>query len=127
MLKQIRNEIERQMRVTVTDAGEPEASFCFPPEFSGFQGHFPGKAVLPGACQLQCLRAFLEHLAAQPLEITTIVLAKYLQPVLPGETIRCRVSGLPETVDGSFLAKGKIFREGELVAEIRLQLAPLRR
>lgn len=124
MLKKIRSEIERLMQISAADSGARVATFCFPPDFPGFQGHFPGKAILPGACQLQCLLSFLEQLAGKPLVLKEIVQAKYFLPVLPDERISCTITDLPANTTGSFAVKGNIFRGDERVAEIRLLVAP---
>jgi 3-hydroxymyristoyl/3-hydroxydecanoyl-(acyl carrier protein) dehydratase len=123
-LKKIRSEIEQLMQVSVAADGERIATFCFPEDFSGFQGHFPGKAILPGACQLQCFLTFLKQQAGQALVLKEIKLVKYLLPVFPDETITCTMSRLPEAITGSFVAKGAIFRGAERVTEIRLLVAP---
>ncbi len=35
-------------------------SYCFPPDFPGFAGHFPGRAVLPAILQLAAVRHLAE-------------------------------------------------------------------
>jgi 3-hydroxymyristoyl/3-hydroxydecanoyl-(acyl carrier protein) dehydratase len=111
------------MQVIVAAKGEKAATFCFPPDFTGFQGHFPGKAILPGACQLQCFLAFLEQVSERELTIKEITLAKFYLPVLPDETITCTLSGLPADLSGNFTAKGSIFRGDERLTEIRVLVA----
>ncbi len=124
MLKKIRSEIEQLLQVSVANNGERSATFCFPADFTGFQGHFPGKPILPGACQLQCFLSFLELIAGKALVLKEIKLAKYFLPVLPDERITCTINGLPENLTGSFAVKGNIFRGDERVTEIRLLVAP---
>jgi 3-hydroxyacyl-[acyl-carrier-protein] dehydratase len=122
-LKKIRSEIEQLMQISATDSGARVASFCFPPDFPGFQGHFPDKAILPGACQLQCFLSLLVHFAGRPLVLKEIILAKYFLPVRPDEMITCTITDLPEDLTGSFAARGTMFRGDERVAEIRLLVA----
>lgn len=123
-MKTMRSDIEQLLQVAVAADGTPVATFCFPADFAGFQGHFPGKPILPGACQLQCLLSFVEQLAGKGLTLKEIILAKYILPVLPEETITCVINGLPEKVNGSFVAKAHIFRGDERVSEMKLLVAP---
>ena len=100
-----------------------EASFLFPPEFIAFQGHFPGRAILPGACQVQCLLTMLEEFTGKPLALKEIVLAKYVTPVLPDETITVRlVEPLLPDFSGTTV-KALILHEEARVSEIRIRVA----
>jgi 3-hydroxymyristoyl/3-hydroxydecanoyl-(acyl carrier protein) dehydratase len=47
--------------------------FTFPPEFIGFQGHFPDKKILPGV-QVQCALSLIEK-RGQTVVLKEIVLA----------------------------------------------------
>ena len=41
-------------------------SFCFPPEFIAFQGHFPGNPLLPAFAQVQMAHVMLGTATARP-------------------------------------------------------------
>ncbi len=100
-----------------------EASFLFPPEFVAFQGHFPGRAILPGACQVQCLLTMLEEFTGKPLVLKEIVLAKYITPVLPDEAIKVRLVE-PLTPDFSeTTVKAVILHDEVKVSEIRIRVS----
>lgn len=96
--------------------------FLFPPEFIGFQGHFPGKKVLPGTCQIQCVLSTIEKGERRPVRLREIVLAKYPVPVFPDEEITCTVGPLPEEGD-EFIVKASITKGAAKVAEIKLRVA----
>ena len=56
------------------------ASFLFPEDFIGFQGHFPGNKILPGVCQIQCVISMLEKWKKKNIVLREIVLAKFFSP-----------------------------------------------
>ena len=66
-------------------AGEVTASFCFPPDFTGFQGHFPGNPVLPGIVQI--LMAEVTAGRGNDPALKEVARCKFLRPVSPGENV----------------------------------------
>jgi len=121
-LRKIKSEIREYMEPG-KKAGPWEASFLFPPEFIAFQGHFPGRAILPGACQIQCLLSMLEEFIGKPLALKEVVLAKYITPVLPDETITVR---LVEPLSPDFpekTVKAVILHDEVKVSEIRIRVS----
>ncbi|HXC92386.1 MAG TPA: hypothetical protein VN652_00100 [Geobacteraceae bacterium] len=122
-MRKIKSEIREYMEPGNAEAALWEASFLFPPEFIAFQGHFPGRAILPGACQVQCLLTMLEEFTGKPLALKEIVLAKYVTPVLPDETITVRlVEPLLPDFSGTTV-KALILHEEARVSEIRIRVA----
>ena len=121
-MKRIREQIEAYMRPGVTGDGRPMAEFKFPPDFIGFQGHFPAKSILPGACQIQCLLTLLEHVSGKALALKEIVLAKYVVPVLPDELVSCVPSEAPDFSGAETTVKAIITRNGERVSELRIRV-----
>lgn len=122
-MKRIKEQIAACMQVGTSEDGRPMGEFCFPADFIGFQGHFPGKSILPGACQIQCLLTLLERLSGKTLALREIVLAKYTTPVFPDEVIRCIPAEAPD-FSGETTVKAFIHRGGERVSELRLRVAP---
>jgi 3-hydroxymyristoyl/3-hydroxydecanoyl-(acyl carrier protein) dehydratases len=121
-LRKIKSEIREYMEPGNAEAALWEASFLFPPEFIAFQGHFPGRAILPGACQVQCLLTMLEEFTGKPLALKEIVLAKYITPVLPDEAIKVRlVEPLLPDFSGTTV-KAVILHEETRVSEIRIRV-----
>ncbi|HXC92454.1 MAG TPA: hypothetical protein VN652_00445 [Geobacteraceae bacterium] len=122
-MRKIKSEIREYMERGSAEAGLWEASFLFPPEFIAFQGHFPGRAILPGACQIQCLLSMLEGFVGKPLVLKEIVLAKYMTPVLPDETVTVRlVEPLSPDFSGTTV-KAVILHEEVKVSEIRIRVS----
>lgn len=98
------------------------ARFRFAGDFVGFAGHFPDRAVLPGVCQIQCVKAVLERWTGVPVSLREIVSAKYLVPVGPGEEILCVVRDLSAS-NGECALKASLHRGAEKISEFRLRLA----
>jgi 3-hydroxymyristoyl/3-hydroxydecanoyl-(acyl carrier protein) dehydratase len=95
--------------------------FLFSDDFIGFQGHFPGRKVLPGVCQVQCVLTTLEKAYKRGAGLKEIVLAKYLAPALPGEELTCRCMEAGEQ-DGDHLIKAVMMKKDAKIAEFKLRL-----
>ncbi len=50
---------------------------------SDFRGHFPGKPVLPGVCQMWLVRRAVSEMTGQTLRYGRVREVKYLHPILP--------------------------------------------
>ena len=99
-------------------SGDVEAGYCFPEDFIGFAGHFPGNPVLPGIAQILAV----VHAAGGETGLRAIVSCKFLRPVLPGETLSVRLS-LAGQPDG-LAARAALSVNGEQCAVMRLLLSP---
>ena len=95
------------------------ANFMFGEDFIGFDGHFPTKKVLPGICQIQCVKAMLGQWKHTEVFLKEIVNAKYFLPVSPGEELTCRCRDITDNGDGYSL-KASISRGSEKVSEFRV-------
>lgn len=97
------------------------ARIVFPTEFVGFRGHFPGRPVLPGVCQIQTALVALSRALGEPVELKRLVSAKWMAPVLPGEEIvlalslKDRESSLPGV-------RVTVTRDGGKVSEFSLEI-----
>jgi 3-hydroxymyristoyl/3-hydroxydecanoyl-(acyl carrier protein) dehydratase len=120
-LSKIQKEIERYMSEVTTTDSILTSSFLFPAEFIGFQGHFPAKKVLPGACQIQCVLSTIEEALEKRVTLKEIVLAKYIAPVLPDDTMHCSVSVVPDA-GGDVNCKARITKGAEKVTELKLRI-----
>ncbi len=48
-----------------------------------FEGHFPGKPVLPGVCQMWLVRRAVSEMTGQTLRYGRVREVKFLRPILP--------------------------------------------
>jgi 3-hydroxymyristoyl/3-hydroxydecanoyl-(acyl carrier protein) dehydratase len=88
-----------------SQTGEISAEFAFDNDFIGFQGHFPGKPILPGVCQVEMALAILEKALKQKLTLTTLTRGKFMNAVTPNETVQvsCTFTELPnDTISAKF-------------------------
>jgi 3-hydroxyacyl-[acyl-carrier-protein] dehydratase len=63
------------------------AHLSFSTSFAGFQGHFPGKPILPGICLIQAMLGSYEAYHKIPIRLIELRTAKFVAPVLPEEDI----------------------------------------
>lgn len=96
------------------------ASFTFPEDFLGFQGHFPEKKVLPGVCQIQCVTSMIEKYTGKAVLLSEIVSVKFLAPVFPSEEIICCCRGIKDDLS-DFVVKASVISNGKAVAEMKLK------
>jgi 3-hydroxyacyl-[acyl-carrier-protein] dehydratase len=120
-LSTIKAEIEQYMTGRTREGATLTSRFAFPPEFIGFQGHFPGKKILPGVCQIQCALSTFEEGAGKAVVLKEVVLAKYFSPVFPGDEVTCVVNSPGD--GGEFIVKALITKADVKVAELKLRIA----
>ena len=104
------------------DGGDYLSYFKFPPEFTGFKGHFPSRPILPAVMQLAAVRKAVEKAVGRPLALRTVTKARFKAVVIPGETITIRTR--IEQEKGAVGAGFTIFKEQETVALGRLWFEP---
>ena len=73
--------------ISEKDSNNITARFLFPEEFVGFEGHFPGKPILPGFCKIQAVLVILQEWRKKNVRLKEIVLAKFFSPVSCGEEL----------------------------------------
>ena len=98
------------------------SSFMFPAEFIGFQGHFPTKKVLPGACQIQCALSTIEKVLKKRVVLKEILLSKFLAPVFPGDNVICTISEVLDT-GIEFIYKARFTKDSEKVTDLKLRVS----
>lgn len=121
-MRKIKTEIEQCLAGLAKADRVLTARFCFPPEFIGFQGHFPLKKILPGACQIQCVLSTIEKGDEQPVALKEIELAKYFTPVFPDEEIVCTVREVASD-NGESIFKATITKGSAKVTEMKLRIS----
>lgn len=105
-----------------TAEGQVSASFIFSPKFTGFQGHFPGRPVLPGVCMIQAVVVMLQVREKTKIRLKEIVLAKFFSSVSCDEklVIDCR----EHTKDSNgALVKASVSGNGKKIAELQLKVS----
>ncbi|HVU27804.1 MAG TPA: hypothetical protein VHG71_08735 [Verrucomicrobiae bacterium] len=85
-----------------------------------FAGHFPGHPILPGIFQLEMTRLATEKILGYRLSVREIIKAKFLSPVLPGETIQLNLKW--NNHDGGIRASAEFFVAGREAGKAVLQL-----
>jgi len=102
--------------------GQMTASFIFSQEFTGFQGHFPGRPVLPGVCMIQAVVVMLQVREGKKIRLKEIVLAKFFSSVSCGEKliVDCR-----ECMRDSneILMKASVSNNNKRIAELHLKVS----
>ena len=119
-MKKVKEDVERCMSGLEASDRTLTSRFLFPGDFTGFQGHFPGKSILPGVCQIQCALSTLERGKQGVVRVREIVLAKYYAPVLPGEEVTCTCSNVADS--GEFVMKAVLAKGEQKVAELKLRV-----
>lgn len=107
--------IKREIRRYVQDTkrlgdDEWQRFFCFPADFIGFAGHFPGQPILPAILQICMVRLFWSDVVS-PVDSLDVISAKFLKPVLPDQEIMVSLSG----------EKAEFFVSGEKVSIVRIR------
>ena len=98
-----------------------ERTFTFGESFVGFQGHFPGRPILPAVVQLLAAQIAVESRVGKKLVLRRTKRAKFLRTIGPGDLVVMRWS--EETRDGEIVCKAQLSVEGEKAAAFSLVLA----
>ena len=96
-------------------------TFCFAPDFVGFQGHFPGEPILPGVVQLMAGSAAAMEATGKQLKPKGVSRAKFTRRVVPDETLV--VTGELTERDGEVHASITIECGGERTSTFTIILA----
>ena len=105
-----------------TKKGEVTARFLFPADFIGFQGHFPGKPVLPGVCKIQAVIVMLQALEKKDIRLKEVVSAKFLSPVSHGEELVFNYRKQMKS-NNEALVKASVTSGDKKVAELQLRVS----
>lgn len=101
--------------------GKITAEISFPKNFTGFEGHFPGKPVVPGVCKVLSVVALLELSSKQKVYLRTIVLSKFMLPVTCQEKLTIELRR--ETKSGTLVRVKALFRSADKkVADIQIEV-----
>lgn len=122
-MSQLAQQIQQCMS-ELTEAGGDEltARFLFPAEFIGFQGHFPGRPILPAVCKIQAAVVMLEAWKRGSVRLNEVVLAKFAAPVGCDEELLVRCLVTMED-DERAVVKTSVAKGGERVARFKLRVS----
>ncbi|WP_147821952.1 hypothetical protein [Salidesulfovibrio onnuriiensis] len=98
--------------------------FSFGPDFIGFEGHFPGKPILPAMVQLMTGAVACGQAAEKRLVARKVGRAKFLKPVLPGDPVE--VHGTLNETENGYIAAIRILNGSDLAASFQMELAEAR-
>ena len=109
--------------------GEPQSSpdgtavqeFRFPASDAVFAGHFPGHPLLPGIFQIEMARVVAESALRTTLRMRAVTKAKFLRPIIPGETVRVELK-CNEKAD-TILVRARLTVIGQAAGDIMLEVA----
>jgi len=103
--------------------GHIEAHFCFDKDLALFQGHFPGKPMLPGVMQIEMVRVMVEMTQKMPFMINHIKKIKYLKPIFPGDHIKVKIE-LSEQ-NNSMAVSAILFVDEDRAGTLKMILSPV--
>jgi len=93
-------------------------SYRVPADHPAFQGHFPGNPVLPGIVQIRLFLLSANRLTGKEWELQEVKRAKFLQPVLPNQTVTVKMSAKACDIFEFTL----LTPEGQMHSQAQLQL-----
>lgn len=104
----------------VSSNGSCNARLSFPPDFVGFQGHFPGNPILPGVCLIEAVLGVLESAHGKPLHLRKIASAKFREPVKPDQPLVIECASSAE--EHGLRVSAQVSCAGARVAELVLHV-----
>lgn len=116
--------IKQEVRDCMSEYSEVEpdkasAVFVFPPDFGGFDGHFPFRAILPGVCITQCVLVMAEKMLGRPVTMQAIDRAKFFAPVTSNEKLAITCTQQARD-DGQILLKVNATCDDKKISQLRL-------
>lgn len=98
------------------ETGSASSEFCFDTAFPGFDGHFPGFAVLPGVVMIDLSLALCEDLLQCRLLLAGIEMAKFSNPILPGDLVEAEVSAVEN--NGTYRVRARLISGNKVAATL---------
>ena len=75
----------------MSSSGQMETEIVFGPDEPFFAGHFPGHPVVPGVMLIDSAVAAAEKMLKRRIMLKGMRKVKFLNPLLPGETVKVRL------------------------------------
>jgi 3-hydroxyacyl-[acyl-carrier-protein] dehydratase len=116
----IYDEISSALRNARREAdGTISGEAVFPPEFAGFKGHFPDKAIVPGVCLLEAAGLLLEKVLGRKFKFGKALSVKFLNVVQPNELIQFKIK--VDEKEGKVIANSKVFKGDKSVSVSKIE------
>ncbi len=93
-----------------------KATIAVPADGPWFEGHFPGRPILPGVAELAFAIAMLRQETGKPLPLQGIAFARLRHPVLPGDRLELSGRESASPVGETARLRFDLKRDGVLVA-----------
>ena len=97
------------------------ARFLFSDGFIGFQGHFPGRPVLPGVCKIQAVMVIMQTWYKRKIKLKEIISAKFFSTVTCREELVFECREHAEN-NNEFIVKALVTSGCKKIAEIKLKM-----
>ncbi len=101
--------------------GTTVQNFRFLANDAVFAGHFPGHPLLPGIFQIEMTRGLAESVLGGKLVVRAVTKAKFLRPIIPGETVRVALKCTDKA--DTFLVRARLTVIGQSAGDIMLEVA----
>jgi 3-hydroxyacyl-[acyl-carrier-protein] dehydratase len=101
--------------------GSTVQEFRFLASDAVFAGHFPGHPLLPGIFQIEMTRGLAEAVLGGKLAVRAVTKAKFLRPIIPGETVRVELKCTPKA--DTILLRARLTVIGQSAGEVMLEVA----
>ena len=101
--------------------GATVQEFRFAADDPVFAGHFPGHPLLPGIFQIEMTRGLAESALGGSFVVRAVTKAKFLRPIIPGETVRVELKCTVKS--DTIRARARLTVIGQSAGEVLLELA----
>ena len=91
-----------------TDGGEATFRVALLPDCDVYRGHFPGKPVCPGVCNVQMLKECAEVLTGRRLAIATIRQCRFTAVASPERCPKLDISLSAVPVEGGYAVTARL-------------------
>ncbi|MBQ7190424.1 MAG: hypothetical protein IJR99_13545 [Kiritimatiellae bacterium] len=122
----IRNQLASYVESLTKEDDSCWVGVChIPSAFTGFEGHFPEKPILPAFCQFQLVTILAERILGFPVFLQAVSRSRFVRPILPERKLDLtfHLSGAAAMYSGSL----RFTTDGEECSEIKFKIVPLNR
>ncbi len=104
-------------------AGSAVFRIALLPDCDVYRGHFPGRPVCPGVCQVEMARQCGGRLAGRPLLVRRIASCRFLAVATPGDCPELDLSVVLQPAgEGAWTLMARLYDEGHTYMELKGEL-----